>query len=220
MTVVDGVTVESEVEALAAGVIVARGCSVAPASETLRAAIAAAIEEAKSIEDPVEVRGAVRDLLRHGKYKPTGRGKPASEYLLKAAREDRFPAINNLVDINNLVSLRSLLPISLVDLGRAEADAFVLRRGHAGESYVFNSAEQTIDLTDLLLVARKTDDRACANPVKDSMATKLVDETTDVLAVLYAPRDLEDRLKEATAVFCRHLEPIAKSVESATIRSQ
>src|SRR5437868_15162779 len=25
------------------------------------------------------VRGAVRDLLRHGGYKPTGRGKPASE---------------------------------------------------------------------------------------------------------------------------------------------
>jgi hypothetical protein len=27
-----------------------------------------------------EVRAAVRDLLRHGGYKPTGRGKPASEY--------------------------------------------------------------------------------------------------------------------------------------------
>ena len=26
-----------------------------------------------------------RDLLRHGGYKPTGRGKPASEYLVRAA---------------------------------------------------------------------------------------------------------------------------------------
>ncbi len=32
-----------------------------------------------------ETRRAVRDLLRHGGYKPTGRGKPASEYLVRAA---------------------------------------------------------------------------------------------------------------------------------------
>ncbi|MBL8945926.1 MAG: hypothetical protein JNK45_22370, partial [Myxococcales bacterium] len=30
------------------------------------------------------VRTAVRKLLRHGGYKPSGRGKPASEYLLGA----------------------------------------------------------------------------------------------------------------------------------------
>ncbi len=35
------------------------------------------------------VRSAVRDLLRHGGYKPTGRGKPASEYLIRAAEGDR-----------------------------------------------------------------------------------------------------------------------------------
>ncbi len=34
-----------------------------------------------------DVRSAVRDLIRHGGFKPTGRSKPASEYLLKAARE-------------------------------------------------------------------------------------------------------------------------------------
>ena len=36
------------------------------------------------------LRSAVRDMLRHGGYKPTGRGKPASEYLVRAANEDRF----------------------------------------------------------------------------------------------------------------------------------
>ena len=33
------------------------------------------------------VREAVRALLRHGGFKPTGRSKPASEYLLRAVRE-------------------------------------------------------------------------------------------------------------------------------------
>src|SRR3712207_7695492 len=46
-------------------------------------------------------------LLRNGGFRPSGRNKPASEYLAQAAREGRFPRINNLVDVNNLVSLRS-----------------------------------------------------------------------------------------------------------------
>src|SRR5262249_26113317 len=33
------------------------------------------------------VRELVRALLRHGGFKPTGRSKPASEYLLRAAGE-------------------------------------------------------------------------------------------------------------------------------------
>ena len=41
-----------------------------------------------------QVRSAVRDLLRHGGFKPTGRSKPASEYLLRAAREERLTSIN------------------------------------------------------------------------------------------------------------------------------
>jgi hypothetical protein len=39
------------------------------------------------------VREAVRALLRHGGFKPTGRSKPASEYLLKAVRENLLAPI-------------------------------------------------------------------------------------------------------------------------------
>src|SRR4051812_32529572 len=45
------------------------------------------------------VRSAVRDLLRHGGYKPTGRGKPASEYLVRAATEGQLSSINLAVDV-------------------------------------------------------------------------------------------------------------------------
>src|SRR4051812_32854911 len=54
---------------------------------------------ALSVDD--KVRGAVRALLRHGGYKPSGRGKPASEYLQAAMAEARFPSINPLVDVCN-----------------------------------------------------------------------------------------------------------------------
>jgi len=64
---------------------------------------------------PEAVRVAIRDVMRVGGYKPSGRGKPASEFLHAVAREQGLPVVNNLVDINNLVSLETALPISTFD---------------------------------------------------------------------------------------------------------
>lgn len=192
------------------GIAFARGVSVGPSAPELEAELAESIRRAQSASDAEvdPVRSAVRDMLRHGRYKPTGRAKPANEYLLGAAREDRFPRINNLVDINNLVSLSFLLPISIVDLHRSaaldpstEVPHFAVRRGRAGESYVFNDAGQSIELEDLLIVARLPGDLPCANPVKDSMATKVASDTRDALGVIYSPRSLEGRLSEALSAF-------------------
>lgn len=61
------------------------------------------------------VRKAVRDLLREGGFKPSGRSKPASEYL---AGVDSLGGINPVVDACNAASLHSGLPISVVDLDR------------------------------------------------------------------------------------------------------
>jgi DNA/RNA-binding domain of Phe-tRNA-synthetase-like protein len=193
-----------------AGLVEVRGSVVGPSPPELEERIAQVVERTKALgeADIESVRGAVRAMLRHGRYKPTGRAKPASEYLVTAAREDRFPFVNNLVDINNLISLEFLLPISIIDLGRVEfrgqsADEsrapwrFALRRGRQGESYVFNAAGQSIDLWDLLLVAHLPSDAPCANPVKDSMATKVSPITRDALAIVYAPRSLEAGLAAA-----------------------
>src|SRR5258707_12966328 len=92
-----------------------------------------------------EVRGHVRNLLRHGGYKPTGRGKPSSEYLLGVAAEGPLPAINLAVDTCNAVSLHSGLPISVVDLDRAR-EPLLIAVAPPGPSYVLNAPDQTIDL--------------------------------------------------------------------------
>lgn len=85
-----------------------------------RPAVVAALslEAAAPLASSDEVRAHVRDLLRHGGYKPTGRGKPASEYLLRAVAESALGAINLAVDTCNVVSLHSGLPVSVVDLDR------------------------------------------------------------------------------------------------------
>ncbi len=142
-----------------------------------------------------EVRARIRDLLRAGGYKPTGRGKPASEYLLKAASDGSLTSINVAVDLGNAVSLHSGLPISVVDLDRVEPPLGV-GLAAAGASYVFNSAAQTIDLEGLLCLHDASG--PCANAVKDSMRSKTRDETTRVLVLVWGSRDLEGRSAHAT----------------------
>ena len=194
-----GVSLEVQAESICIGWVAARECRVASSDASLLAEIEGAKNLALSTADSPEStarKSAVRDMLRHGTYKPTGRGKPASEYLFKAAADGAFPIINNLVEINNLVSLGQLLPISLVDLGRAGCAAFVVRWGREGESYVFNPSGQVLELRDLLLVSRMPGDEPCASPIKDGQAAKTHDGTREVLGVLYAPVALRQAASE------------------------
>jgi DNA/RNA-binding domain of Phe-tRNA-synthetase-like protein len=140
------------------------------------------------------VRGAIRDLLRHGGYKPTGRGKPASEYLVRAATEGALGPINAAVDVCNAVSLHSALPISVVDLDRARGP-FRIGVAPAGASYVFNASGQEIDLSGLLCLFDA--DGPCANAVRDAQRTKTRNETRATLSVVWGCVGLESRLEQA-----------------------
>ena len=175
---------------LLAGVVTASPVGVHPASAQLRTALEELIGQHKEVEFPVSTKEAVRGLLKTGGFKPSGRNKPASEYLAQAAREGRFPSINNLVDVNNLISLSSGLPISLLD-GDAVGTSLMLRYGREGERYVFNSSGQDIDLTGLICACCGESDTPLGNPVKDSMTGKIKDSTNAVIGIIYAPNTPE-----------------------------
>ncbi len=145
------------------------------------------LERPQRLSSSDEVRGKIRDLLRHGGYKPTGRGKPASEYLIRAATEGALSSINAAVDACNVVSLHSGLPISVVDLDRAKAP-FSIKIADEGTTYVFNASGQTIDVKGLLCLFDA--DGASANAVKDSQRTKTTPETTRTLSVIWGHKDL------------------------------
>jgi len=138
-------------------------------------------------------RAAVRDLLRHGGYKPTGRGKPASEYIVRAATEGALGSINAAVDACNAVSLHSGFPISVVDLDRAHRP-FRIAIAPAGASYVFNAAGQEIDLAGLLCLYDAAG--PCANAVRDAQRTKTTADTRSTLSVIWGCAGFEERLKE------------------------
>jgi DNA/RNA-binding domain of Phe-tRNA-synthetase-like protein len=143
-----------------------------------------------------ELRAAVRDMLRHGGYKPTGRGKPASEYLVRAAEEGALRPINLAVDICNVVSLHSGLPISVIDADRA-VPPFRIATAAARETYVFNPAGQEIDVSGLVCLFDAAG--PCGNAVKDSQRTKTSDETHRTLTVIWGCAGFEDPLNRAAA---------------------
>jgi len=129
-------------------------------------------------------RKAVRDLLRHGGYRPAGRGKPSSEWLKKAAGEGKLGSIFPLVDLGNAASRMEGLPLSVVDLDR-----------------VFNRSDQEIDITGLLCL--NDEEGPCANAVKDSQRTKTDLDTKRALILIWGTRELagatialENRLRE------------------------
>ena len=142
------------------------------------------------------VRAAIRDLLRARGFRPTGRSKPSSEYLLRAAADGVLASINPAVDACNLVSLHSGLPISVVDLERA-APPLRVTPADPGASYVFNASGQVIDVAHLLCLHDA--EGPCANPVKDAQRTKTSPATRATLSLIWGSDALPGRAAAAAA---------------------
>ncbi|MCM2322822.1 MAG: B3/4 domain-containing protein [Oligoflexia bacterium] len=142
---------------------------------------------------PESARSAVRDLLRRGGFSPSGRNKPANEYLANAAREGRFPVLNNIVDVCNVLSFDSGLPLCVQDLDVTGPELEV-RYGKPGEKYVFNSAGQEIDLKGLICLCRRgpAESHPLSNPIKDSMEGKVKPASRNILGIVYGTRSLID----------------------------
>lgn len=160
------------------------------------------------------VRAAVRDLLRSGGFKPTGRSKPASEYLVRAATEGALAPINPAVDACNVVSLHSGLPISVVDLDLARPPLSV-GLAPAGASYVFNRAGQTIDVGRLLCLVDA--EGPCACPVKDAQRTKTRPETRRTLSLVWGTTALPGRVDQAMVWYRALLEAAGGRTEEAAV---
>jgi len=158
-----------------------------------------------------ETRRVVRDVFRHGGYKPTGRGKPASEYLVRAAGDGTLASINAAVDLCNVVSLHSGLPISVVDLDRAR-EPFRIGLSAAGSSYPFNASGQEIALGGLLCLHDA--DGPCANGVKDSQRTKTSEATRRTLSVVWGAEALRERTERAVAWYRELTERIGATTET------
>jgi DNA/RNA-binding domain of Phe-tRNA-synthetase-like protein len=133
-----------------------RGVLESPQVETVRKAY-------KSLgKDPARYRGSAEALLRRI---VAGKG---------------FPQINVVVDIINLVSVESRLPVGLYDLSHVVGDV-VFRAGRAGETYK-GIGKYDLNLEGLPLFADDLGPHGSAT--SDSERTMVTSETTAILAIL------------------------------------
>jgi DNA/RNA-binding domain of Phe-tRNA-synthetase-like protein len=168
-----------------------------------------ALDAVSPFERDESLRMAVRDMLRHWGHKPAGRGKPASEYLVRAVDRGELDSINLAVDVCNAVSLHSGFPIALVDLDKARPP-FRVAPGEAEATYVFNASGQEMALKGLICLSDAVG--PCANPVKDAQRTKTDEGTTQTLTVIWGVAGYEDRLAAAVAWYHEILERLKASV--------
>jgi DNA/RNA-binding domain of Phe-tRNA-synthetase-like protein len=113
-------------------------------------------------KDPARYRGSAEALLRR---LIGGKG---------------LPRINNVVDVINLVSVESKLPIGLYDLAHVEG-AIEFRAGRAGETYK-GIGKYDLNLEGLPLFADAKGPHG--SPTSDSERTMVTDRTKHVLAII------------------------------------
>lgn len=142
---------------------------------------------------PAEIPGVnlARNLFKSIGIDPTKR-RPSSESLLRRALKQKgFLTINNLVDTGNWCSLEFLLPICVYDAsqiaGRPQA-----RIGYKGEGYTAIDKKH-LDLSGRFLVCDEND-KPIGSPIKDSYSTRVTENTTKAVLLIYAPSDIEDSI--------------------------
>jgi DNA/RNA-binding domain of Phe-tRNA-synthetase-like protein len=202
---------------LRVGLVEASGVTVKPSSPAYVKRIE---EEVKPLLQPDwiypdHLQKGIRSLLKAYGFHPSGRNRPASEFLVKDLQaRGRFNAINNAVDINNHLSLQSHLPISILDLDKT-GDQLCIRVGLDEEHYVFNREGQDLALKKLLVTARAVGDfQAVGSPVKDSQETKISEATGRLVGIVYTSATITS--EEELGALLRRFADLLRSEAGAT----
>jgi len=203
------VTIDPRIAAAAPGLVL--GCVRAtvrtgPGSDALWAEMRRAAEEAAA--DPAEPSArppvaAARELYRRlGKDPSRYRGSP--EALLRRARSGKeLYRILDVVDVVNLVSLRTLLPIGLYDAAKLRPP-LILRRGAPGEAYD-GIGKERLNLDGLPVLADA--EGPFGSPTSDSRRSMVTGDTAGVFAVVYGVTgraELEPAMEMLSGLLRRH----------------
>ena len=137
------------------------------------------------LPEPRAVLESPQILATRAAYKALGkdpaRYRGSAEALLRRVIAGKgLPRINAVVDIINLVSVESRLPIGLYDLAHVSGD-IVFRAGRAGETYK-GIGKYDLNLEGLPVFCDALDPHG--SPTSDSERTMVTSETRNVLAVI------------------------------------
>jgi len=156
-----------------------------PSSPALLAELDNCQEAILTLPEPRAVLESPQILATRAAYKALGkdpaRYRGSAEALLRRLIAGKgLPRINAVVDIINLVSVESRLPIGLYDLARVSGD-IVFRAGRAGETYK-GIGKYDLNLEGLPVFCDSIGPHG--SPTSDSERTMVTSETKKVLAVI------------------------------------
>lgn len=130
-----------------------------------------------------------------------GRYRVSSEALLRRVRrDDELYHINSVVDVNNLVSVKSGLSVGSYDLDQIEG-SIVFRKAEKGEGYT-GIGKSFLDMENMLVLADQKG--MFGSSMSDSTRAMVTKETKRVLVVVYCFEDdidLEKLLEDAKISF-------------------
>jgi DNA/RNA-binding domain of Phe-tRNA-synthetase-like protein len=137
------------------------------------------------LSEPRSLLESPKILATRAAYKALGkdpaRYRGSAEALLRRILSGKgFPQINSVVDVVNLMSVESRLPIGLYDLGHVKGD-IVFRAGRAGETYK-GIGKYDLNLEGLPVFS--DGDGPHGSPTSDSQRTMVTSATRNVAAIL------------------------------------
>lgn len=132
-----------------------------------------------------------------------GRYRVSSEALLRRVkRGDELYHINSIVDVNNLISVKSGLSVGSYDLKNIHGSV-IFRKAKAGEGYT-GIGKSFIDMENMLVLA--DEDGIFGSSMSDSTRAMVTEKAKDILTVIYCFEndiDLALLLKQSKDAFER-----------------
>ncbi len=111
-----------------------------------------------------------------------GRYRVSSESLIRRVRrEDDLYHINSVVDVNNLLSVKSGLSVGSYDHSKIHGP-ITLRKAGQGEGYE-GIGKEFLDMENMLVLA--DDEGIFGSSMSDSTRAMVTNESTDILVVVY-----------------------------------
>jgi DNA/RNA-binding domain of Phe-tRNA-synthetase-like protein len=153
--------------------------------EGLDGELRACEEKVLKLAEPKAVLEAAAILATRAGYKALGkdpaRYRGSAEALLRRVIAGKgLPRINNVVDVINLVSVESRLPVGLYDLAHVQGD-ILFRAGRAGETYK-GIGKYDLNLEGLPVFCDAVGPHG--SPTSDSERTMVTLETKQVIAII------------------------------------
>ncbi|MGI6107204.1 MAG: B3/4 domain-containing protein [Lachnospiraceae bacterium] len=161
-----------------------------------------AVRERISGKEWSEIPGVRGSRLAYKAFgRNPGRYRVSSEALLRRIRRgDELYHVNSVVDVNNLISIRSGLSVGFYDLDKIQGP-IVLRKAESGEGYE-GIGKDFLDMENILVLA--DDSSIFGSSMSDSKRTMVTVSTRNVLAVIYCferQSDLGKTVEEARDAF-------------------